>query len=147
MKISTKTRYGLRSIAELARGYPDEPIPLGDISRRQQVSPKYLEHIFAALKAAGLVRPVRGVRGGYLLTRSPEKTTLREVFEALEGPLVLADCQRPSRACPLQATCPTFDVWTDMTRAITEVLEASTIQDLFERGERMRRERVPDYVI
>jgi len=90
---------------------------------------------------------VRGVRGGYLLTRSPEKTTLREVFEALEGPLVLADCQRPSRACPLQATCPTFDVWTDMTRAITEVLEASTIQDLFERGERMRRERVPDYVI
>ena len=74
MRLTTKTRYGVRAMAELAKGYPGEVIPLRTISECQQISLKYLEQVIAVLKAAGLVKAVRGYGGGYKLAKPPEKT-------------------------------------------------------------------------
>ena len=93
MKISTKGRYGLRAMMDLAANQKDDvPVFLADIARRQAISEKYLEQIFAALRAAGLVRTVRGRKGGFLLNKPPAEITAGAIITVLEGPCILVDC-------------------------------------------------------
>ena len=111
MRISTRTRYGFRALAELATGFPETPISLKQISTNQQISLKYLEQVIATLKAAGIVRAVRGNSGGYLLTKSPEQTTLKAAFLALEGTPILLNCLEEPENCIIQEGCPTRTTW------------------------------------
>lgn len=147
MRISTRTRYGLRALADLARGYPDRPIPLAEVARRQRISVKYLEQVVAILKAAKLVKPIRGVNGGYVLAMPPAEISLREVFDTLEGPAVLVECVGDPGPCPLAEVCPTRETWFEMSRALFRILESTTVGDLLERSEQKRRSSVLDYVI
>jgi Rrf2 family protein len=129
--MSTKGRYGLRAMMDLAANQKDEvPVFLADIAKRQEISEKYLEHIFAALRAAGLIHTVRGRKGGFLLNKSPSEITANEIITALEGPCRLVDCVDKPKVCPRSATCATRDIWTLLGGKMDEFLSGFTLDQL-----------------
>jgi Rrf2 family protein len=130
MKLSTRSRYGTRTMLEFARNWGKGPLSLTEAATAQKISLKYLEHIVAALKSAGLLTAARGRRGGYELTRAPEKIRLDEVVEALEGGLNPVECLGPDPECPRIATCPARRLWADVKNAMTSVLAERTLRDL-----------------
>ena len=130
MKLSTRTRYGSRALVEIALGYPERAICVREIAQNQRISPKYLEQIIAELKLAGLVRPIRGMHGGYTLTRPPDRINLREVFDVLEGSVAPVDCVDQPDICSFRSACPTRGTWVAVKAAITDVLERTSLQDL-----------------
>ena len=138
MKLSTKARYGARATVELGAVYPQEAVSARKVAERLGVSVKYLEQIMSALKAAGVLKSIRGVRGGYSLARPPSEVTLLEIFHVLEGEPLLVDCLRDSELCSLAPTCPTVDTWREMNDALTKILAGTTIQDLVDRARRKR---------
>jgi Rrf2 family protein len=111
----------------------EEPVPLKDIARRQQISLLYLEHLIAPLVAAGMIRSTRGPRGGVWLARSPQEIRLSEVIGLLEGSIVPVDCVGAPDACPRSEFCVTRDIWSELKKAMDGVLESITLQDLVER--------------
>lgn len=129
MKLSTKGRYGVRVLLELAlRG--GGTVPLKDIARSQQISLLYLEHLIAPLISAGIVKTARGARGGIRLAKPPEEIKLSDLVELLEGPIAIVDCIDDPKTCPRSKFCVTRDVWTEVKHAIETVLESKTLQDL-----------------
>ena len=147
MRISTRSRYGARAMAELAAASPGRPISVKELAENQKLSTKYLEQIMAILKAAGLVRPVRGLHGGYTLTASPGRISLNDVVGALESGPALAECVADPDSCPMRANCPTHDTWVELKEAMTKVLERTTLQDLAERLKKMDNVAAPMYYI
>jgi Rrf2 family protein len=133
MRLSTRTRYGARALAELAAAPGDAAVPVAALAERQRLSPKYLEQIMAALKAAGLVRAERGRDGGYALARPAGEITLADLYRALEGPVAPAPCLEGPDRCPMRDSCPTQEVWAEVGDAVREVLEATTVLDLAEK--------------
>ena len=133
MKLSTKGRYGTRVLLDLSRHNWKEPVPLKDIARRQQISLQYLEHLISPLISAGLIRSVRGAKGGIILNRAPEKIRLGEAIQILEGSIAPVDCIANPDICPRSKTCATRDVWDDVKKAMDRVLESVTLKDLVER--------------
>ncbi|NOZ22532.1 MAG: RrF2 family transcriptional regulator [Planctomycetes bacterium] len=133
MRLSTKARYGARALVELALAYPEKAVPMKNVAREQHISRKYLEHIFADLKATGIIRSVRGMRGGYGLARSPSHIDLYEVFAALEGSAAPVDCVDHPEGCPMKSVCPTRDTWVELKEAVENVLKNTTLQDLAKR--------------
>lgn len=131
MKLSTKARYGARALADLA-GHGDTPASVRDIAERQRISPKYLEQILNALRAAGLVRAVRGLRGGYAIAKSPDAINLREVYEALEGSAAPVECV-DHHCCPMEEACPTRQTWLEIKESLEGILERTTVQELVDR--------------
>jgi Rrf2 family cysteine metabolism transcriptional repressor len=131
MKVSTKGRYGLRAMMDLARHQGEsKPVFLSDIARRQDISEKYLEHIFSALRAAGLVTTVRGRKGGFLLAKAPSEITASSVIASLEGPCVLVDCVAKPKTCKKSEACAARDIWSLLGRKIEEVLSGFTLEQL-----------------
>ena len=106
MKLSTRTRYGVRAILELAENAGKGPLQLRIIAQRQDISAKYLEQLMAVLKSAGFVRSVRGAKGGYVLARPADRIHLNEVFHCLEGSLTTSECVEDERFCQRAAGCP-----------------------------------------
>ena len=133
MRLSTRTRYGLRAIIEVALSYEKGPIQTKIISERQQISIKYLEQLMAILKSGGFVRGIRGSKGGYVLAKAPNQIKLNEVFNVLEGPVKTVECVDNDTYCGLTAECVARQVWAEVEDAINGVLEAITLQDLIER--------------
>jgi Rrf2 family protein len=126
-------RYGARALVELAAGYPDTLVSVKELAARAGVSPKYLEHIMRLLKAAGLVKSVRGLRGGYALATPPEACNLADVYRAVEGSTAPVECADDPESCPMADQCPTRDTWVEIKEAIVAVLENTTIRDLLNR--------------
>lgn len=126
----------MRAILELALEYGNEPLQIKVIADRQDISNKYLEQLMAILKASGLVRSVRGPRGGYLLAKSPNEIKLSHVFTALEGRLATVECIEHPEYCPRCTECVTRQVWAKIQNAILEVLESMTLQDLVDKARR-----------
>jgi Rrf2 family protein len=133
MKLSTKGRYGMRAMLDLALHYGQGAILVRDIAKRQEVSERYLEHLLISLKAAGMVRSTRGTHGGFSLTMPPSKIRLDEIVQALEGSLAPVDCVDDPGVCTRSQSCVTRDVWTEMKDAMVGVLSSRTLQDLAER--------------
>ncbi len=133
MKLSTRTRYGLRALVDLASRHQKGPVMLRIIAESQGLSKKYLDNIFTALRLAGLVRTVRGARGGYLLARDPADISVAEVVEALEGDLNPVDCVEYPQACDRSLECVTRELWTELRHAMVQVLESKTLADLVAR--------------
>jgi Rrf2 family cysteine metabolism transcriptional repressor len=133
MRLSTKGRYGLRAILDLALHQSEGLVLLRDIARRQEVSLPYLEHLIAPLTAAGLVKSTRGSRGGVLLLRSPSEIKLGEIIEVLEGSIAPVDCVNDPKLCHRSGFCVTRDIWIEMKMAMSQVLDSTTLQDLVER--------------
>ena len=132
MKLSTKGRYGLRAMVDLAVTCEEGPVPIQAIAKRQDLSEKYLEQLLSSLKKAGLVETVRGAQGGYTLSREPALITVNEVIVALEGDLSIVDCQREGVDCRESGTCATKKVWKRISAAVTDALESITLQDMLQ---------------
>jgi Rrf2 family protein len=131
MKISTKGRYGLRALIDLSiNGRSGLPVLLSDIAKRQGISDKYLEQIASQLHRAGLVKTVRGRKGGYLLNRPESEIKLSEVIEVLEGPICVVDCVGEPDICSRSTLCSTRDIWTLLSNKIEETLSSFTLADL-----------------
>ena len=138
MKISTKGRYALRFMIDLAKNGKDRYISLKDVSIRQDVSLKYLEQIASALGKAGLIQSVRGSQGGYRLARPAEEITVYEVIRLTEGPLAPVSCleaggpEGVSCTCAQEDSCQTLPLWRELERRVRDYLETVTIRDLAE---------------
>ncbi len=133
MKISTKIRYGARAMLELASHYGEGPIELKEIARKEDISLKYLEQVINPLRAAGLVKAVRGSKGGYSLAKPPSAVCLYDVVETLEGPLNLLECLQDSKACQRVPTCVTRDIWKEVSDAISKIFYSVTLEDMVNR--------------
>ena len=133
MKLSTRSRYGMRALMDLALHSTGQPVQLKDIAKRQCLSLSYLEHLIIPLISAGIVKSTRGAHGGIKLARPGEQIKLNEILEVLEGPLAPVDCLKDSQGCPRSGTCATQDIWNDMKNAMLNVLESNTLQDLANR--------------
>lgn len=137
MKISTKGRYGIRSIAELAINYGKEPLSIKSISERQDISEYYLEQIFAKLRKAGIIKSTRGSQGGYTLTRKPSEITIYDVLNPLEGPVEISECLQDVK-CDKENCCPAKNLWGRVQKSINEVLINITLQDLVDDYNKMK---------
>lgn len=134
MKISTKGRYALRMLLDLAEHQDSGYIALKDIAQRQGISKKYLEQIIPALNRADILRANRGFQGGYRLARRPAEYTVGEILRLTEGSLAPVACleQEPNQ-CPRCAECATLSMWQGLDRVISEYLNGITLQDLLDR--------------
>ncbi|NPV93133.1 MAG: Rrf2 family transcriptional regulator [Firmicutes bacterium] len=144
MKFSTRSRYSLRAMVDLALNYSKgEPIPLVQVAERQGLSEGYLEQLMTFLRRGGLVRSVRGAQGGYTLSREPSKITAGDVIRCLEGPLSPTDCvnEDDPEHCSRADTCVTRILWERVREAVAEVLDQTTLEDLCRETERVRRSR------
>jgi Rrf2 family protein len=134
MKISTKGRYGLRIMLELAICHGRNLLTAREIADQQQISEKYIEQIVGILTKAGLVKSQRGVNGGYRLADSPQEVTVGRILRVTEGGLRLIDCaENGGEHCHLHGQCVTRDVWTKMANAIEDVADSITLADLVAR--------------
>ncbi|MDD6021746.1 MAG: RrF2 family transcriptional regulator [Acutalibacteraceae bacterium] len=133
MKISTKGRYGLRIMIDLAVHADGCCVSIKDIAEREELSDKYLEQIINLLSKGGLVRSVRGAKGGYLLTRPPEDITVEDILIATEGSLAPVACAADSEKCEKFCDCATSVIWSEIYKAIVGVVRNITLKDLAER--------------
>lgn len=145
MKISTKGRYALRMLLDLAEHRNDGYIALKDIAERQNISKKYLEQIVPVLTKSDVLKTNRGFQGGYQLAKSPDKCTVGEILRLTEGNLAPIAClEHDPIECERAADCATLPVWQGLYRVITEYLDGITLQDILD----SQRERyINDYVI
>jgi Rrf2 family protein len=135
MKISTKGRYALRLMLDLALCEKGKYIALKDISQRQDISVKYLEQIISVLSRAGFVRSVRGSGGGYMLARDPEEYTVGMILRLTEGSLAPVAClEYEPNDCPRAESCVTLGVWEKLYKAINDVVDNITLADLAEQS-------------
>ena len=133
MKISSKGRYALRLMLDIAQHDNGTPIRIKDISLRQEISDKYLEQIISILNKAGYVRSIRGPQGGYLLTRQPEEYTVGMILRLTEGSLAPVAClESDVNTCDRSENCVTLRVWEKLRDAIDGVVDHITLADLLE---------------
>lgn len=133
MKISTKGRYALRLMLDLALNNTGDPVRVKDIAARQEISDKYLEQIISTLNKAGYVRSIRGPQGGYQLTKSPEQYTVGMILRLTEGSLAPVVClDEEENTCDRQDTCATLQLWKMLNNAISNVVDKVTLADLVE---------------
>jgi Rrf2 family protein len=142
MRLSTKSRYGLRALFDIAYHSANRPVQIQDIARRQEISPRYLEQIFQSLKRAGLLKSKRGPQGGYLIAKPLTDVTVRDIVKATEGDLMLVDCtpsrrKRKKSACVFDGGCVTQTVWTEASQRLDELFSVTTLALLCERGKSM----------
>jgi Rrf2 family iron-sulfur cluster assembly transcriptional regulator len=132
IQVSTKGRYALRAMVDLARHSDDGPVARRDIAARQDISADYVAQLFRPLQEAGLVEGVKGPGGGYRLTRDPAEIRVRDVVEAVEGPVSLAPCRERKKheRCSHAEWCATRGLWDRLSRAMRDMLDAYTLQDL-----------------
>lgn len=126
MRLSTKGKYGVQAMFELAMHGSNSPLSLKAIAERQGLSEHYLEQLASPLRKAGLVHSVRGAQGGYQLARPANQITVGEVLRVLEGPIEFAELDEAKPDCPVQS------VWTKVTDAMCDVLDKTTLADLVE---------------
>jgi Rrf2 family protein len=130
MKLSTRSRYGARILVDLARNNDQGPVQIGEISKRQEISVKYLEQLIRPLKKAKLVTSVRGPKGGHLLREKPENITLGQIVRLFEGQTDLVECVSFPEKCAMSDDCQVRLAWRDATRVLYEKLDSTTIANL-----------------
>jgi len=133
MKVSTKGRYGLRSLMDISSHQANGPVNLNDIAERQGISAKYLWQIINLLKTAGFVRGTRGPKGGYVLIRNPADITLLDVIQVLEGPVTLVECMDAPEFCSRTESCVADSVWTEVSESIRKALSRITLAEILRR--------------
>ena len=133
MKLSTRGRYGTRILLDLALHRDEEPVLLKDIAQRQQISLRYVEHLITPLITGGIVWSTRGPKGGVSLAKHPEEIRLDEVIQLFEGSIAPVECVNNPNVCIRSGFCVTRDIWSELKKAMSEILESTTLQDLVER--------------
>ena len=130
MKLSTRGRYGVSAMFDLACHDDGQPITAAKISSRQKISLTYLEQLLLKLKRAGLVRTVRGPSGGYILAKKPADISVGDIVTATDGPVALADCVSGNGKCPKSGCCSTRSLWQSLSDKVSKVLDSTTLNDL-----------------
>jgi len=130
MKLTTRSRYGTRMLLDLAQHAGEGPVRVIDIAARQGLSVKYLEKLARSLKKAGLIRSVRGAKGGHWLARPASDISMGEIVRALEGDLNIVTCRTERAVCPRLKTCPAHKVWEEVSHALHERLDAMMLDEL-----------------
>ncbi len=130
MQLSTRARYAARAVIELAGKHGQGPVQLKDIAECQSISDKYLEQLLSPLRAKGIIRTIRGNKGGYLLARPPEDVTLYEIIETVEGKLAPVPCVNNPDMCERHGQCIMTDIWSDLKDIITKELSSKNLAEL-----------------
>ncbi len=130
MKLSTRSRYGTRMMLDLAQHYDQGPVQIGDISKRENISVKYLEQLIIPLKKANFIKSVRGPKGGHMLAKSPEEITVGDIVRILEGGINLSDCLENPEVCDKTTSCLTRGVWEEATKAMYDKLNSATLSKM-----------------
>ena len=133
MSLSTKSRYGTRAMLDIAINYEKGPVSVKSIADRQGISVKYMEQLIPRLKVAGLIRSVRGARGGYTLSKDVHQINLRDIIDALEGSMFPVDCVDNPEICDRAKKCVTYEIWKDIQDTINNLLDSITLDDMVER--------------
>ena len=128
--VSTKGRYALRLMIDLARQEPGTPVPLEQIAQRQEISKKYLELILKSLVQEGLIKGQRGKGGGYQLTRKPEEYPIGEILELTEGSLAIVSCLQEDTPCAQCDSCETYPMWSRFDKMVHDFFYGMTLADL-----------------
>lgn len=134
MKLSTKGRYAVMAMADIALHATGRPVPLGDVAGRQGISQEYLEQLFAKLRRARLVESARGPGGGYTLSREPDEIRIAQIVQAVDEPLQVTRCQGDAiDGCVNGEKCVTHELWAALGRQILGFLSAVTLGDVINR--------------
>ena len=131
MKLSTKGRYGVRAMVDLAASYGGAPVSIKSISKRENLSEYYLEQLFSPLRRANIIRSIRGAQGGYVLCKHPSEITVGDIMTILEGPIEIADCI-DGVECESSDCCATKAVWEKIKNSIDSVMNSITLQDIMD---------------
>ena len=147
MKLSTRGRYGTRILLDLALHRDEEPVLLKDIAQRQQISLRYVEHLITPLITGGIVWSTRGPKGGVSLAKHPEEIRLDEVIQLFEGSIAPVECVNNPNICIRSGFCVTRDIWSELKKAMSEILESTTLQELVERQKKKEQPEEAMYYI
>lgn len=147
MKLSTKGRYGVRLMLDLAAHYGERPVLLREISEREDISEKYLWHLINPLKSAGLINSTRGAHGGYVLAKAPSDITVKDIFEVVEGPVCLVDCVEKPATCKRSDFCIAHDLWEEASRVLAETFAKTTLASLLVRQKDKKHRHAANYDI
>lgn len=144
MKLSTKGRYGLRAMLDMALSEGQGPIATHTIAERQGISERYLEQLLIPLKQAGLVKSIRGSQGGYILGRVPSNISVGDVIRVLEGPIGPVDCvsEVNPEECKRADLCVTRIVWSEVRDAISGVLDSYSLEDLVNKSQNINKNEI-----
>ena len=137
MKLSTKGRYGVKAIVDLAINCRTNPVSIKSIAERQSISEYYLEQLFLPLRKVGIIKSIRGAQGGYVLNREPKELTVAEVLDVLEGPIEISDCLEDG-FCDNSSCCATRLLWAKLKESIDNVTTSITFQDMIDDYESMK---------
>lgn len=133
MRLSTKGRYGLRALVDLAAYSEERPVSISEIAKRQDISIRYLEQLLAKLKKAGIVKSIRGAQGGYLMAKNAEEVSVGDVLRILEGDLVLVECTElteTQKSCIGSRYCVTKSVWKKINDSIEQTVDSIMLKEL-----------------
>jgi len=148
MKLSTKITYGVRALFDIAYHSCGMPAKVNDIARRQGISPRYIEQIFICFKKAGIIRTVRGPKGGYMLDKKPEEVSIGDIIRAIEGNIELVGCKSTTAGgedeCVVRTQCVTAPIWNELNSKVSDFFDSISIQDLCKRGKNLGIERDMD---
>ncbi|CAK7053675.1 Rrf2 family transcriptional regulator [Tissierella sp.] len=142
MKLSTRGRYGLKAMFQLALYHGDGPISLKQIADEQNLSENYLEQLFSILKKEGLLNSVRGAQGGYMLSKEPNEITVGNILRAFEGNMAPSECVMGDEfECSKEDKCVTKLVWVKIKDSIDEVIDSITLQDMVDDENKLNRKQ------
>jgi Rrf2 family transcriptional regulator, cysteine metabolism repressor len=131
MKLSTKGRYGVKAMFELALHHGGEPVSIKTIADKQNISEYYLEQLFGSLRKSGLIKSIRGAQGGYILSKLPEQITVADILNVLEGPIEISECITDDDAgCSRMNYCATRLLWMKISDSVNQVINSITLQDM-----------------
>ncbi len=147
MRLSTKSRYGVRALFDIAYHSVGLPTQIKDISRRQQISPRYLEQIFQKLKKAKILGSKRGPNGGYYLLKDPAEISLGDIVRATEGPFELVFCasEMPRKKCPRGEDCVAREMWFEISNQVGDFFDSISVNDLCDRARKIGVQREYDH--
>ncbi|MBU0502437.1 MAG: RrF2 family transcriptional regulator [bacterium] len=130
MKLSTRGRYAVSAMFDLAAHGEGKPVSAAVISKRQKISVTYLEQLLSKLRHAKLIKTVRGPSGGYVLAKKPGQVTIGDIIKVTDGPIALADCVSEGDCCPKSGCCSTKNLWHNLSEKISKLLDKTTLKDL-----------------
>jgi len=142
MKVSTRGRYTIRALVDLALSQGEEPVQIKEISKREGISDHYIEILFVKLRKAGFIKSLRGPKGGYQLSLPPSKIRVGDVLRVVEGPLTLVFCvdpQETKRICEKSEACVTRLLWKKISDRINSILDNTTLEDLCREAKKLKR--------
>ncbi|MCL5071736.1 MAG: Rrf2 family transcriptional regulator [Actinobacteria bacterium] len=147
MRISTRTRYGMRLMIYLARNFNNGYSLLKDVAKSESISEKYLSLIVIPLKSAGLLNAIRGSHGGYCLSRLPSEIRIKDIIETMEGDLCLLECVKNKSACERSDNCVSRDLWLGLSNEIVKYLDSLTLADIINMQNTKNEQLVNNYYI